>query len=477
MWRSGHHFGRYVYAIGGNEQAARLSGIAVDRVKIAVYALSGLLASLAGVLYTAQYQQGKPDAGSGIELDAIAAVVIGGTSLMGGKGFMAVTLVGVLIFGFLGNILQLNNIDSNMTSSRAPSFPSGLGQPGRASGSASRCAAVAHVGGGFASFRSHVRCRSDQTRSRHQRGDERLLALKRWIERPHFHIHFRRTKMERRTLLKLSAALAATANIPRAFAAKRYRFGFSQATILETWRVQFNKDMRKEAEKHPDLELIIADGQNKTEKQVADVENFITQGVDVLLISPKESAGLTPAALKAIKAGIPVIILDRNVDTDKYTQFIGGDNVLIGRAAGEYTVKLLGGPGKAKGNIVELWGGLASAPAHDRSKGFHELVDKEPGIKFLLAPIDTEWKANSGYEIMATALKANEKIDLYAHTIRSPTTPISPRRWGRERPSLRHRRDSQRGSRLGAEGPTHGHLPLCYARSGRRAARPQTHER
>ncbi|WP_414475733.1 ABC transporter permease [Microvirga sp. M2] len=106
-------FGRYVYAIGGNEQAARLSGVAVDQVKIAVYAISGFLASLAGVLYTAQYRQGKPDAGVGMELDAIAAVVIGGTSLMGGRGSIAGTFVGVLIFGFLGNILQLNNIDSN----------------------------------------------------------------------------------------------------------------------------------------------------------------------------------------------------------------------------------------------------------------------------------------------------------------------------------------------------------------------------
>jgi simple sugar transport system permease protein len=106
-------FGRYVYAIGGNEQAARLSGVAVDRVKIAVYAISGFLACLAGVLYTAQYRQGKPDAGVGMELDAIAAVVIGGTSLMGGKGSIAGTFVGVLIFGFLSNILQLNNIDSN----------------------------------------------------------------------------------------------------------------------------------------------------------------------------------------------------------------------------------------------------------------------------------------------------------------------------------------------------------------------------
>jgi simple sugar transport system permease protein len=106
-------FGRYVYAIGGNEQATRFSGVAVERVKIAVYAISGALAALAGVLYVAQYRQGKPDAGAGIELDAIAAVVIGGTNLMGGRGSIVGTLVGVLIFGFLGNILQLRNIDSN----------------------------------------------------------------------------------------------------------------------------------------------------------------------------------------------------------------------------------------------------------------------------------------------------------------------------------------------------------------------------
>jgi simple sugar transport system permease protein len=107
-------FGRYVYAIGGNEEATRLSGIAVDRVKIATYAFSGLLACLAGVLYVAQYRQGKPDAGEGLELDAIAAVVIGGTSLMGGRGSLAGTFVGVFIFGLLSNVLQLHNIDSNV---------------------------------------------------------------------------------------------------------------------------------------------------------------------------------------------------------------------------------------------------------------------------------------------------------------------------------------------------------------------------
>ncbi|MCO6052352.1 ABC transporter permease [Mesorhizobium sp. RP14(2022)] len=107
-------FGRYVYAIGGNEEAARLSGIASGRVKIAVYAVSGLLAGIAAVLYVAQYRQGKPDAGAGLELDAIAAVVIGGTSLMGGRGSMAGTFCGVLIFGLLSNILQLHNINSNL---------------------------------------------------------------------------------------------------------------------------------------------------------------------------------------------------------------------------------------------------------------------------------------------------------------------------------------------------------------------------
>jgi len=107
-------FGRYVYAIGGNVEAAKLSGVKVKQVQFAAYLISSLLAGLAGVLFVAQYRQGKPDAGSGLELDAIAAVVIGGTSLMGGRGGLAGTFVGVLIFGLLSDILQLQNIDSNV---------------------------------------------------------------------------------------------------------------------------------------------------------------------------------------------------------------------------------------------------------------------------------------------------------------------------------------------------------------------------
>ena len=226
--------------------------------------------------------------------------------------------------------------------------------------------------------------------------------------------------MKRRTFIKTSIAAAAASTVLRPFQmkaqSKKYVFGFSQATIVEPWRVQFNKDMQKEADKHPEVQLIITDGQDKTEKQVADVESLIQQGIDVLLISPKESAGLTGVVLKAIDAKIPVIVLDRNVNTDKYAQFIGGDNVLIGQTAGEYAVKLLGGPGEAKGNIIELWGGMGTAPAQDRHKGFNEKVSKESGIKSLLAPIDCDWKQAKGYDTMTTALKQFDKVDLvYGH--------------------------------------------------------------
>lgn len=102
--------GRHIYAVGGNEETARLSGINTDRVKVLVYAISGLLCGIAAVLYCAQYQQGKADAGFTRELDAIAAVVIGGTSLMGGRGGIGGTVVGVFIFGYLSNILNLRGV-------------------------------------------------------------------------------------------------------------------------------------------------------------------------------------------------------------------------------------------------------------------------------------------------------------------------------------------------------------------------------
>ena len=107
-------FGRYLMAVGGNEDAARLSGINVTWVKIRVYALSGLIAGVAGVLYCCETHQGDPKAGMAYELDAIAAAVIGGTSLAGGKGGIIGTVVGALALGILSNVLGLNSVDENV---------------------------------------------------------------------------------------------------------------------------------------------------------------------------------------------------------------------------------------------------------------------------------------------------------------------------------------------------------------------------
>jgi ribose transport system permease protein len=107
-------FGRYVRAVGDNEKAGRYTGLPIRSVKIWVYSLSGLLSGFAGVLYAAENHQGNPNAGVAYELDAIAAVVIGGTRLAGGKGSIPGTLVGVLTIGVLTNMLRLNNVDSNV---------------------------------------------------------------------------------------------------------------------------------------------------------------------------------------------------------------------------------------------------------------------------------------------------------------------------------------------------------------------------
>lgn len=107
---SRHRWGRYLYAIGGNEESARLSGVPVVIAKFWAYVASGIFAAVAGLCQAAQEQQGDPEAGSGYELIAIAMVVIGGTSLMGGRGGMGLTLLGVLTIGYLDKILSINAV-------------------------------------------------------------------------------------------------------------------------------------------------------------------------------------------------------------------------------------------------------------------------------------------------------------------------------------------------------------------------------
>jgi len=189
-----------------------------------------------------------------------------------------------------------------------------------------------------------------------------------------------------------------------------WTIGMSQCNLGEPWRMQMNADVEQAASKHDDLAVIFKDASNDTLKQRAHVEEFISAGVDLIIISPKEAQPLTEPVAKALEAGIPVIVLDRRVIGEKYTCFIGADNVLIGREAGEWIVEKLGGAGR----VVELKGLMTSTPGQDRHSGFREAIEGT-GIEIIFEA-DMKWLEPDARKEMESALARFEDIDLvYAH--------------------------------------------------------------
>ena len=189
--------------------------------------------------------------------------------------------------------------------------------------------------------------------------------------------------------------------------------GMSQCNLGEPWRVQMNEDVAKAAKQHTQLKVVFTDAQNDSLRQRAQVEELTAQHVDLLIISPKETAPLTKPVAEAFDAGIPVIVLDRRVGGDKYTTFIGADNKRIGREAGIYARKLLGEGGK----IVELKGLMTSSPGQDRHEGFRAglAADEHPGIEVVFEA-DMQWLEDKARQEMQSALAAHPHIDLvYAH--------------------------------------------------------------
>ena len=193
-------------------------------------------------------------------------------------------------------------------------------------------------------------------------------------------------------------------------AAHRYTIGMSQCNLGEPWRVQMNADIKKAAEAHPEIEVVFKDAQNDTLRQRAHVEEFVSAGVNLIIVSPKEAQPLTEPVAKAFAAGIPVIVLDRAVLGDQYTTFIGADNEAIGRAAGEWIEKKLDG----KGRVVELKGLMTSTPGQDRHRGFREAI-AGTGIEVIFEA-DMKWLEPDARKEMESALARFDKIDLvYAH--------------------------------------------------------------
>ncbi|MFN8591187.1 MAG: substrate-binding domain-containing protein [Thermomicrobiales bacterium] len=186
--------------------------------------------------------------------------------------------------------------------------------------------------------------------------------------------------------------------------------GFSQTGFNHPWRVEMIKSAQAEVARHPNVSMVITDGNVDIRKQNNDVDDLLAQDVDAIVMSPVESAGLAPAALKVMAAGKPLILLDRDVEVAK-TVFIGQSNVTMAKGVGDVMVKMLDG----KGNIVELTGLIGSSPAIDRQKGMYEALTSAPAIT-VVASGDAEWIRDPAVKLMDDFLVANPVINaVFSH--------------------------------------------------------------
>ncbi|QIS12813.1 substrate-binding domain-containing protein [Nocardia arthritidis] len=188
---------------------------------------------------------------------------------------------------------------------------------------------------------------------------------------------------------------------------KQFVIGYSQSNNAEPYRAQLNLQLEYFVKQHPDLKLLpITDAHQDSATQVSQVQNFIQQKVDALIVSPNEPAPLTAAVQQACAAHIPVVVLDRSVNTDCYSSFIGGDNYDIGKRAGQAAVQAL----PNGGNVVELRGILSDQPQVDRDKGFRDAVDGHNIT--IIEQQEAKWLKANATATMQQWLAKGDKIDL-----------------------------------------------------------------
>ena len=190
---------------------------------------------------------------------------------------------------------------------------------------------------------------------------------------------------------------------------KKYVIGMSQCNLGEPWRVAMNSQIEAAAKDYPMFEVIFADAAQDNSKQIADIETFVQMGVDLIIASPNEATPLTNAVKAAYEAGIPVILLDRKIMGDTYTQFIGADNVYIGKVCGEYVADVLLPDG---GKVAEIKGLEGTSGGVDRDNGFRQGIAKNPKVEIVTAN-NADWLREKAITIAEEMLQANEVIDLF----------------------------------------------------------------
>ena len=180
--------------------------------------------------------------------------------------------------------------------------------------------------------------------------------------------------------------------------------GFSQSIDHDIWRKSMDHAMEVEASLHPEVQLTIYNANRKAKNQIRDIEKFINDNVDVIIISPYESDSIVPVIEKAYAKGIPVIIIDRKVNTTNYSAYLGADNIEVGRIAGKFIIS----QSKGAANVIEIKGGAMTSPVYERSLGFNQIVKQYPNIKVTSVNVDDYGRPKSDFENL---LDKNSNID------------------------------------------------------------------
>jgi len=194
----------------------------------------------------------------------------------------------------------------------------------------------------------------------------------------------------------------------------KVRIGVAQCST-DDWRRKMNDEIRREIMLHDNVEVEIVSADDDSRLQADQVRRFMDEGFDVICLAPNEAEPLTAVVNEAADRGIPLVVFDRNVNTDRYTAFQGADNEGIGRAAAQYAMRLTGG----KGKVIELTGLLKSTPAAERMKGFDEEIERHPGTLEIVARAEGKWTDEDAALVADSLLDIHPDADIiYAHNDR-----------------------------------------------------------
>ncbi|ARI51350.1 substrate-binding domain-containing protein [Streptomyces griseobrunneus] len=361
--------GRSMYAIGGNEEAARLSGLRVKRQKIVIYALSGLFAAVAGIVLASRLVSAQPQAAQGYELDAIAAVVIGGASLAGGVGKASGTLIGALILAVLRNGLNLLSVSAfwqQVVIGVVIALAVLLDTLRRRAGSGAASSAGTAPGAPGSGRRGALRFAG--------------------------------------AALAVAVVVGGVSYLNSGSSGGAKKVGMSLSTLNNPFFVQMKEGAQAEAEK-AGIDLTVTDAQNDASQQANQLQNFTSSGVSSIIVNPVDSDAVGPGVRSANQADIPVIAADRGVNKADTATLVASDNVAGGKLAADALADRLGG----KGSIVILQGTAGTSASRERGAGFAEGLKAHPGIK-VVAKQPADFDRTKGLDVMTNLIQSHPDI-------------------------------------------------------------------